>query len=137
MIPAGRRGFRLDRSDLLVLAIVGGLSGCGGGQSLPDPGPDAGVDPTTPLATLTPADHQQLCDWAAGRFGGWGRSKACGGTTFSGPASQSSCEQQSMSSATCTETVGDLQDCINQVVEGCQTLPEICLNLLFDCGTVM
>jgi hypothetical protein len=96
------------------------------------------VDPTTMLASLTSADHQELCNWVAGRLGGWGASVMCSdGDTFSGPASESSCAQQSMSAVTCTETVADLQDCINQIVGGCQAIPVTCLNLLFDCGMVM
>jgi hypothetical protein len=131
-------GLSRNWAGLSTVALLAGLSGCGGDGSLPDPGPTSSVDPTTMLSALTPVDHQQLCDWAAGRFGGWGRHVSCtDGDTFSGPASESSCAQQSMTSGTCTETVADLQDCINQVVTGCQAIPESCFNLLFDCGTVM
>jgi hypothetical protein len=90
------------------------------------------------LANLTPAEHQEICDWAAGRLGSWGASISCSdGDAFSGPASESSCEEQSMSTVTCTETVADLQDCINQIAGGCQAIPVVCLNILFDCGIMM
>jgi hypothetical protein len=125
----------------VVALVSSALAGCGGGSGggdLPDPGPDAGIDPTTPLSTLTPAQQEELCQWVAGRFHGYGRRITC--TDGDYLTSQSSCSaspEASTFSADCEDTIGDIEDCINSAVGGCPALPDECISLLVDCGMPM
>ena len=62
----------------LSLSLGVTLSACGDSDSMsPDPGPSSGLDIRTPIVDLSAADASVLCDWVAGRFGGYGRSVTC------------------------------------------------------------
>jgi hypothetical protein len=123
-------------------ALVGALlaAACGGGDSasLPDPGPMSGIDPSTALDTLTPAEATMLCQWTAGRMGGYSRTIVCGSNTLSSESS-SQCDSAGGMLAGCSATVGTVESCVNGVVEQspCTAFPSQCINLLLDCGTPM
>jgi hypothetical protein len=110
--------------------------GCGGGATLPDPGPDAGIDPSQDLSTTPPAELGMLCDWLAGRLGGYGRSRSCGGSNLSSPADQAACVTE-LQTAPTTCTAGDLEGCTDAVLAGpcvAGAIPAGCFNLLSDCA---
>jgi hypothetical protein len=115
-------------------------AGCGSsssGSALPDPGPSSGLGRTTPLSSLTPMQRAQLCDWSAGRFGGWGVTKTCAnGNTLTSAQSEATCTYQlGNASSSCTATVGNVEDCIDDAVPACQAIPVPCLDLI-ACGGI-
>jgi hypothetical protein len=112
------------------------LVGCGSGEGreLPDPGPDAGIDPSTPLSGLTPGEEIELCQWIAGRLGGYDRRVTCSDGDFI--SSKPSCPSPPTPFA-CYDTVGEMESCINGIAGGCTALPSTCLSVLLDCGMPM
>src|SRR4051794_26201648 len=69
-----------------VLAGCGGDTGGGGGGGRP-----AGLDAKV-ASTLTTDEKKVLCDYVAGLWGGYGKTKDCGGgVTVSGDTSQEDC----------------------------------------------
>jgi hypothetical protein len=131
------------RSVALLLPMLL-LAGCGSGlpPALPDPGPDAGLDgsSSTLLVSLTPSDLAGLCDWTAGRVGGYGRRRVCGGLTLTAPANQMTCVTGFGSvQPSCTATVADFEGCVNAAIDGPCTagaIPAACFFLL-SCGMPM
>ena len=121
-----------------AVAIVSCFSACDSGSSasLPDPGPSTGLDTTAPIAGLSPVEDATLCDWVAGRLGGYGRTRTCGDAKVSSPATQAACVSDFESLTTgCPITVGDLQSCVNASLAGpCPSgsLPADCFNLIGD-----
>jgi hypothetical protein len=110
-------------------------SSCGdGGATLPDPGPTSSLNTTSTIYGLSATDDATLCEWLAGRLGGYGRSQKCGETTVSSPSSEAQCVSVFDSfSADCPITVGDFQGCVNVVVTGtCPSgsIPAACANLV-------
>jgi hypothetical protein len=80
----------------------------------------AALDPTAPIATLTPAEKAELCDWEAGRLGGYGTTTTCpsGDVGIAVPTSQADCVAGfATSTNTCQATVQDDYDCVNLLVE--------------------
>jgi hypothetical protein len=119
-----------------TMSVAG--SGCGGSSSS-DAGTDAGSDVSGPglntrLVDLSEAEAAALCDWVAGRFGGYGQGVTCGdGLTVSARQTRELCVMDYRTvSSTCAVTVGDIQACANQAVGPpvCATVPQICLALL-------
>src|SRR5579863_9901141 len=119
----------------LVLGAALWASSCGdGGTTLPDPGPDSGLSGTAAIRTQSAADDATLCNWLAGRLGGWGRSRQCGAATVMSPANEATCvsDFQSLSS-TCSLTVGDLQNCVDAAISGpcpSSAIPSQCATLI-------
>lgn len=135
-----RKPLRVVFVGSFAVALSTAGAGCGGGSStssppLPDPGPSSGLNRSEALTSLTATQRTQLCDWSAGRFGGWGVTKHCAdGTTVSSAESEATCTYQlSNASASCTATVGNVEDCIDQAVPTCSAVPFACLEFL-SCG---
>jgi hypothetical protein len=63
--------FALKVTFAVVVAAAG--SACGGDSSTPGPGQSSGVSTGTRVVDLSEADGIALCDWVAGRFGGYGQ----------------------------------------------------------------
>jgi hypothetical protein len=118
-------------------ALAGLLLACGGGSSsIPDPGPTSGIDPMTVLNMLTPAQATTLCQWTAGRLGGYSRTISCGqNTSFSSQSDLECTSGGTMLYACSTSTVRTVEACVNGVVAQtpCTTYPPPCVNLVFDC----
>jgi|SRR5580658_8616347 hypothetical protein len=121
---------------LIALAIACGGSGDGtGGPLLADAGLTSGIDESTPLLGLTPAQATSLCEWVATRVGGYGRTIDCGSGDTISSDTYSQCLSGGMFvnvSPDCTATVSDVETCINGVVEQdpCTGFPFGCLNIL-------
>ncbi|HSY20623.1 MAG TPA: hypothetical protein VK841_00820 [Polyangiaceae bacterium] len=80
----------------------------------------AALDPSAFIATLTPAQKAELCDWQAGQLGGYGTTTSCpsGGSGVALPASQAACVANFASSTdTCQATVQDDYNCVNFLVD--------------------
>src|SRR5438132_13698299 len=96
------------------------ITACGGDDTLPpalpDPGADAGATQSKRLLELTPAEKGALCDWTAGRFGGYGRIIHCADGHYVTPRSnQAECITfMGKVSPSCTATVEVHQDCVNE-----------------------
>jgi len=126
-------------NPVLSLILVAFCVSCGeGGVTLPDPGPDAGVDRSQTFGGASAAQLGTFCDWTAGRLGGYGRSATCGGVTLRSPAGgQSECVTTLQQvPASCPVTIGEYQDCVNAIVMGPCTagaIPQQCLSL-FVCA---
>ena len=102
------------------------------GRSLPDPGPVSGVDRETPYAMVPPDELDMLCEWTAGRIGGWGHRATCGdGSYLTASRSLAECHASysNFDFEECPYVVGDLEDCVNGIVDGCPSLPSSCLDL--------
>jgi hypothetical protein len=123
----------------LLFATAALVAACGdGGMTLPDPGPDAGVDRSQTLGGASAAQLGLFCDWNAGRLGGYGRSATCGGVTVRSPAGgRSECVTTLQQiPASCPVTIGEFQDCVNAIVMGPCTagaVPQQCVSL-FVCA---
>jgi hypothetical protein len=117
-----------------VLAIGAAGPACGDSTPLPDPGPSSGLAPTSRITDLSDADGGALCDWIAGRFGGYGQGVTCtDGTTLSARQTRELCVMDFQNtSATCTATVSDLEQCTNGAVAQprCATVPSVCFVIL-------
>jgi hypothetical protein len=101
-----------------------------GGQGWTDPGPDAGIDRTHQVAGSSFDDRVRLCDWLAGRLGGYNRSRTCGMIPFTSTPNQSQCTTGLANTpAECTLTYGELEDCMNALINGpcaADTVPSAC-----------
>jgi len=81
------------------------------------------------------SQYPALCDWVAGRVGSWGGVIRCSnGDYLRAASSEAACVQQSSGLMSCSQTVGDVEDCVNSVVSGCAALPDVCVALLLSCG---
>jgi hypothetical protein len=131
-----RQVLLLGLAALCVLAAGTGCGSSGSGSALPDPGPSSGLARSTPLTSLTPMQRTQLCDWSAGRFGGWAVTKRCAdGNTVSSAQSEQTCTYQlGNAGPSCTANVGNVEDCIDQSVPTCSAVPLTCLESLLPCG---
>jgi len=121
---------------VLVLTAPGSsLLSCGGDGR---PGPDSGLDGTKPVKSLPETDEKTLCDWTAGRIGGWNRTITCSdGAFLKTAADEATCISKATASAAMsgcsTLTVNDFEDCVNDFVDGCSSLPAAC-QFLLGCG---
>jgi len=116
-----------------VLAL-GCLSCGGGGASLPDPGPDAGVDPSGMFGAISPQETGEICDWYAGRLCGYGRQRSCGGFNSTVPSTQAACITDLNMAVDCT--VGEFESCIDAMIAGpcvAGEIPSGCVDLV-SCG---
>lgn len=102
----------------------------GGGRDLPDPGPSSGLDPTAPLVGLDTASETTLCEWIGGRIGGYGHRVTCtNGDYISSLPVQQCLAGYQMIDPTCTATVGTVESCVNDAVDGCASFPYDCFTL--------
>jgi hypothetical protein len=114
-------GWRAWKGGFVLLG-AGCLISCGGGgRELPDPGPDAGVDPSTTLSNATPAEQMQICEWIAGRLGGYGRRVTCSDGDYLSDAA--SCANLPPDPTDCYHTIGEVESCVNGVVGGARRSP--------------
>jgi len=95
----------------------------------------SGIDESTPVLSLTPAQKTFLCEWVATRIGGYGRTIDCGSGDTISSDTYSECLAGGMFtnvSPDCAATVSDVETCINGVVEQqpCTGFPFGCLNIL-------
>lgn len=93
----------------------------------------SGVPRDRPFPGLAPRDVEALCDWTAGRIGGYGQTVTCsGGVSISSPASRAECikDLQAPSKLCTTATVGVFEDCVNEAVS-CSSKPTACFKLIF------
>lgn len=124
--------FALKVAFAVVVAASG--SACGGDSSTPDPGPSSGVSTGTRVVDLSEADATALCDWVAGRFGGYGHGVTCSnGTTVSARQSRELCVMDYRTvSPTCPVTVSDIEACANQSIGPpvCASVPSVCAALI-------
>ena len=104
----------------VVFAAACGDSGEGDGSG--DPGTT--LSDSEKLSDLSDAEQGALCDWAAGVYGGYGKSVTCSnGTNSSSEASRQVCLSRNI--ASCSATVGDMKACTLKA-------HEICLEALND-----
>ena len=131
---------QMRRMVVFMALAVAAACGSGSGRTLPDPGPDAGLDRTKLLTAASASDVAVLCDWTAGRVGGYSMRHVCGGLTLTTPANQAMCVSGfGTIDPSCTATLGDFEDCVNAGINGPCTagsIPAACLFLLF-CGMPM
>ena len=99
----------------LGLVLGAAATGCGnGGSQLP--ATSSGLSRMAAVDSLTLTQLAALCDWSAGRQGGYGHVVQCGDGGSAGPyQDQMACvENVDFYSASCpTLTVGDSENCIN------------------------
>jgi hypothetical protein len=109
---------------MLAAMLIGCSSQSGSGK----------LDPGMLLVSLSQDQATQLCDWMANLYGGYGSSVTCDGGSsdfggqLSGPTDQMSCTAQFVvfktQFASCQETVGRLQTCLqSQVQNHCSAVP--------------
>jgi len=117
-----------------AVVVAAASSACGGDSSTPDPGPSSGVSTGTRIVDLSEADATALCDWVAGRFGGYGHGVMCtNGMTVSARQSRELCVMDyHNAAATCPVTVGDIEACANESIGPpvCASVPPVCAALL-------
>jgi hypothetical protein len=116
----------------LVAVLTGallGASACGSGA---DPGPSSGLPRDAAVKTLSPADEGTLCDWVAGRIGGYSHRITCANGNFVMAAmSRMACEQ-GQATSTCNYTVGQVEDCTNATIAApCAGIAAACQPLIF------
>lgn len=123
---------RTARSVLLA-GVLGLAAACGGGsRDLPDPGPTSGLDQSAPLVGLDTARETTLCEWIGGRIGGYGHRATCSnGDYISALPVQQCVAGYQMLDPSCAATVGDVESCINDAVDGCSSFPVGCVPLVF------
>ncbi len=75
------------------------------------------LDPSAQIASLTSAQKAQLCDWEAGRLGGYGTTTTCPtGSGIGLYTSQAECVATFATSLdTCQATVQDEYNCVNDL----------------------
>jgi hypothetical protein len=122
----------------LMVAWLAMTTACGGKSSTSPPSAmsasdsgQTGLSPKQTLISLSMSAAEQLCDWLANQYGGYGGSFACdgGGPVMMGPQSQSDCVAQFVQLGadaspfnTCTGTVSDFETCIQwQIDTACVT----------------
>jgi hypothetical protein len=118
----------LRRTRIVLLGLA--LAASCNGQGWTDPGPDAGIDRSHTVAGSSFDDRIRLCDWIAGRMGGYNRSRTCGEITFTSTPAQSQCiAGLGDTPSTCTLTFGELEDCVNALINGpcaADFIPDAC-----------
>jgi len=121
---------------LAFFSLALALGSCNG-QGWTDPGPDAGVDRTHAVAGASFDDQIRLCDWLAGRLGGYNRTRKCGQIPITSGPNQSACiaSLEDITTAECTFNFGEFEDCLNAIINGPCTdddIPRACY-ILADC----
>jgi hypothetical protein len=117
------------RRGLLFVAFALAATACssssGGGPNL---------NASMPLVDLSSSDQKTLCDWWAAQYGGYGKSKSCGGGPIvmqdPGPVDQATCVAglpQKSTSSTCGATVGNRTGCVQwRVASNANGVPNGC-----------
>ena len=86
------------------------------------------------MVDLSDADATALCDWVAGRFGGYGHGVTCtNGMTVTARQTRELCVMDYQNvSPTCPVTVGEIEACANQSVGPpvCASVPSVCAALI-------
>jgi hypothetical protein len=127
MLAPSRNGLR---AAVAVVCFAFVETAACGGQGWTDPGPVADVDPAHVVAGSTFDDRVRLCDWLAGRLGGYDRQRTCGLITLTSTPNQSQCTAGLASTpAACTLTYGELVACVNALINGpcaADTFPDAC-----------
>jgi len=78
---------------------------------------------TKTLGELSSAERGQLCDYSACPFGGYGKSKSCGGSTFSAKQSQAACLGEPTWTKCASVTAGDFLACATAMnVDPCKSI---------------
>jgi hypothetical protein len=127
----------------LAFACGGGGGGGTGGPLLADAGPTSGIDESTSLVKLTPAQSTLLCEWIATRIGGYDDYIECNNGQSISSQTHSECLvgekwmnappalPDASISPVCTATVSVAESCVNGVVEQkpCTMFPYACLEL--------
>jgi hypothetical protein len=89
----------------------GGIPDAGDPDEPKPVGPTSGVDPDKSVGSLSSSEKKQLCDWQAGKTGGYGKTTKCeGGISLSNPKSQAACVQKLP--ASCAATVAQVEECV-------------------------
>jgi hypothetical protein len=99
----------MTRVATAVLLAVLSVSGCGGGS---DSGP-AGVDGSKQISDLSLAEEEALCDWFAGKAGGYGKPKTCAEGFISAPADKAECIADFPD---CSVKVSVFESCIEKIM---------------------
>jgi hypothetical protein len=127
-----------------LAASVIGVVACSGG-TYTNGGPGSGVAQDKRLADLSRAEEGQLCDFFAGKFGGYGISRAgtCtndGSSHTSSPASQAKCIDSFLERIpdTCPMKVSEAEVCFTDLESSiCKPFPQSCFLLTQPvCGPV-
>jgi hypothetical protein len=94
-----------------LLALILALAGCGGGSS----SATSGLPGSKRLIDLTDAEKGTFCDWAVGKYGGYGRTCNSDWAFMSYPDRATCIADASSSTNTpnCQATVGQAEACVN------------------------
>jgi hypothetical protein len=78
------------KSGRIILGVAVGFvfAGCGGDDSA---GASSGVDGTKQLSALSAGEIGSFCDWAAAKYGGYGKRVNCGLMSYSVWSDQADC----------------------------------------------
>jgi hypothetical protein len=107
----------------------GGAAGTGGGGTGGSM-TSTGVEGSKRLDSLTTAEKQMVCDWAAAQFGGYGKVMDCGGgLTLTADANQAECVAGAPTN--CAMTISEYEVC-GRMVSCADPLPVAC-EPLFQC----
>jgi hypothetical protein len=136
----------IEHADVVGLGVIalavacggGGGGGGAGGPLLADAGPTSGIDESTSLVNLTPAQSTLLCEWIATRVGGYAVYIDCNNGQSISSQTYVQCQGQKWTSASaapapaCTATVSVAESCVNGVVKQnpCTMFPVACIDLL-------
>lgn len=99
----------MTRVATAVLLAVLSVSGCGGGS---DGGP-TGVDGNKQISAITPSEKESLCDWFAGKAGGYGTTKTCAEGFLEAPPDKATCLSDFPS---CAVKVSIFEACVEKVL---------------------
>ncbi len=81
-----------------------------------------GIDPSTRLADLTPAERATLCDWSAQQMGGYDLKIRCDdGGDYETPPSQAWCVAHWALGPNCSATVGQAESCLQLGINSCDS----------------
>ena len=78
----------------------------------------SGVAPDKPLRRLGLDERTVVCEWRAGRLGGYGQRRACGGAAVASGSSRDACVQSlARLPAACAATVSKAEACSNELAD--------------------
>jgi hypothetical protein len=106
----------MTRLATAALLAVLSVSGCGGG----DGGP-AGVDGNKQISATTQTEKESLCDWVAGKLGGYGTAQTCQESLIEAPADKADCLSGFPS---CAIKVSQFESCIEKIIAAQATCTE-------------
>ena len=88
----------------VIMAAAVGVAACGGDEG-------SGVDRGKRVTALTADERRDVCEWSTAELGGEGHTTQCGDTTFKVEPTSECIEDSANYPASCTLTVGQLEDC--------------------------